>query len=65
VPIRPEHYLENLSYERVGHIGVEEVGHRVDEDNPRILPSFRLDKAFWPEPYGEWVSTIFRGVEEG
>jgi hypothetical protein len=38
MPIGFSHYIKNGTYKIQGHIRVEKIAHRIDEDLPRVIP---------------------------
>jgi hypothetical protein len=49
MPIRLLHRREHCLYEFIRYAGVKQVGHRVDENPARSLPSERKRNPFLPE----------------
>ena len=64
MPIRFQHRFENMKDKLVGDIGMEEIGHRVDEDHPRLRPLLRMVESFRPQSHGKRVVAVLGRVDD-
>src|SRR5687767_3094850 len=57
-----QHDLEYPADECVGNVSVEEIGHAVHEDHPRIFPLRRLTQALLPYAHRKRIRMILGRV---
>jgi hypothetical protein len=62
VPICCEHGIEHAQNELVGDVDMEQVGHGIDEDHPRLGPAKRLIQSLGPKADGKGIGPVLFGV---